>query len=186
MPLFRKIENEELGRKTFDKFLDIIKTFTDLLTQENIKEFTMEDFFGGFFQLFYCIPLKLFTKNTVDYLIEIRVKLLEDSAFFINLMYTSDIWINLGMIKEIYPQDSRYYLNLFGIDKLVHIIRHLAQSKKGPCCELHRDINDKRFARKSSVYLEPTQISKYILPILDIIKRILIDNIKEKHISKQI
>ena len=53
MPLFRNITDVKLGQKTFKKFLDIICTFTDLLTQENIKEFTMEDFFGGFFQFFY-------------------------------------------------------------------------------------------------------------------------------------
>ena len=135
MPLFRNITDVKLGQKTFKKFLDIICTFTDLLTQENIKEFTMEDFFGGFFQFFYWIPLSFFTKKTIESLIEIRFKLLEDSTFFVNLMYTTDIWINLDFeiqnfywdyIKEIYCQDPKHYLDWFDIKSLIYIIKHIS------------------------------------------------------------
>jgi hypothetical protein len=138
MMLFKNISDVELGRKTFQKFLDIICTFTDLLTQDNIKEFSLEDFFAGFFHLFYSIPLDFFTKNTIESLIEIRFKLKEDSAFFSHLIYTTDIWLNLDFeiqnffwdfVKEIYLQDSKHYLNWVGIEKLLQIIKHLTNSK---------------------------------------------------------
>ena len=165
------------------------------MTQENIKEFSLEDFFGGFFHLFYSIPIDFFTKHTIESLIEIRFKLKEDSAFFSHLVYTTDIWFNLDFeiqnfywdyIKEIYSQDPNHYLQSVGIDKLLQIIKHLTSSKRGPCWEKHRDINDKRFARKSTRHLPATKISEYINPILRLIKNILSENAKEKYISSWI
>lgn len=120
MPLFQNISDVKLGQKTFQKFLDIICNFTGLLTEENIKEFALEDFFGGFFHMFYSIPLDFFTINTIKLLIEIRFKLTEDSAFFSHLIYTSDIWFNLDFeiqnfywdyIGQIYSQSPLHYLN---------------------------------------------------------------------------
>ena len=192
MTLFKNIKDERLGKLTFQKFLDIIWTFTDLLTKENIKDFTLEDFFGGFFHLFYWVPINFFSKQTVDSLIEIRFKLIEDSAFFSNLIYTTDLWFNLDFetqefywdyIKQIYSQDPTHYLEWVSIEKLLHIVKHLTQYKRGPWCQKHRDINDKRFARKSSKQLAPTNLSEYIRPILGIIKSILIENAANKRIS---
>lgn len=192
MTLFKNIKDERLGRLTFQKFLDIICTFTDLLTKENIKDFTLEDFFGGFFHLFYWIPINFFSKQTVDSLIEIRFKLIEDSAFFSNLIYTTDLWFNLDFetqdfywdyIKQIYSQDPIHYLECVSIEKLLHIVKHLTQYKRGPCCQKHRDINDRRFARRSSKHLPPTNLSEYIRPILRIIKWILVENAANKRIS---
>jgi len=142
MPLFQNITNKELGSKTFQKFLDIICTFTDLLTQENIKEFSLEEFFGGFFNLFYTVPIEFFSKNTIDSLIDIRFKLKEDSAFFNHLIHTTDIWINLDFetqnfywayINQIYSQDPQNYLSCVNIERLLQIVKHLASTKKGPC-----------------------------------------------------
>lgn len=120
MMLFKNIKDVSHGRKIFQKFLDIICTFTDLLTQDNIKEFSLEDFFAGFFHLFYSIPLEFFTKHTIESLIDIRFKLKEDSAFFNHLIYTTDIWLNLDFeiqnfywdfIMQIYSQDPKHYLS---------------------------------------------------------------------------
>ena len=192
MTLFKNIKDERLGKLTFQKFLDIIWTFTDLLTKENIKDFTLEDFFGGFFHLFYWVPINFFSKQTVDSLIEIRFKLIEDSAFFSNLIYTTDLWFNLDFetqefywdyIKQIYSQDPTHYLEWVSIEKLLHIVKHLTQYKRGPWCQKHRDINDKRFARKSSKQLASTNLFEYIRPILGIIKSILIENVANKSIS---
>ena len=124
MPLLRNIKDISLGKKTFQKFLDIICTFTELLTQDNVKEFSLEDFFAGFFLLFYSIPLNFYTKYTIESLIDIRFNLKKDAAFFNHMMYTTDIWINLEFdiqgffweyVKEIYSQDYRHYLKYMGI-----------------------------------------------------------------------
>jgi hypothetical protein len=195
MPLFQNIKDTELGKKTFQKFLDIIWTFTDMLTQENIKEFSLEEFFGSFFHLFYTIPIKFFSKHTIESLIEIRFKLKEDSAFFNHLIHTTDIWFNLDFeiqnfywdyIKEIYSQGPQHYLQWVGIDKLLQIIKHLTSSKRGPCWEKHREISDKRFARKSSKYLPSTNLAQYISPILRLICNILKENAKDRWISKSV
>ena len=182
MPLFRNIKEVELGKKTFQKFLDIICTFTHLLTQDNIKEYSLEDFFAGFFLLFYSIPLEFFTKNTIEALIDIRFNLKKDSAYFNHMMYTVDIWLNLDFeiqnffweyVKEIYSQDYKHYLKYVNISKLLQIVKHLAASKRGPCWNKHKEIKDPRSARKSVKHLPVTNLSEYIQPILRIIKCIL-------------
>ncbi|CAI2372614.1 unnamed protein product [Moneuplotes crassus] len=184
MPLFQRIEDVELGRKTFSKFLSIIETFTHLLTEDNIKEFHLEGFSSGFFLLFYSIPLTFFTKDTIQSLIDIRFNLKKDFSFFNHMMYTTDIWINLDFeiqhffwdyVNSIYSQDYKVYLKFIDIKRLLQIVKHLVATKRGHCCEKHERIKDPRSARKSSKYLPVNNLSEYIRPILEIIRNILSD-----------
>lgn len=166
-----------------------------MLTQENIKDFTLEDFFGGFFHLFYSIPIDFFTRHTIEALIDIRFKLLTDSAFFSHLIHTTDIWLNLDFdlqnfywdyIKEIYSQDPKHYLKCVSIHRLVQIVKHLSITKRGPCCHMHKGQNVKWFMRSSTKTQQITDLALYLQPILRIIKSILYGNYRDREISKSI
>lgn len=73
-----------------------------------------------------------------------------------------------------------------GIDKILQIVKHLADSKRGMCCEKHREVKDHRFARKSVKTLAPTGLANYIRPILNTIQTIMNKNGHVKEIAKYI
>ena len=68
----------------------------------------------------------------------------------------------------------------------LHHKTYFDEAIKAPCWEKHRDIPDKRHARKSNKHLEPSKISEYVRPILYLIKTILVDNYEDRNISSKI
>lgn len=73
-----------------------------------------------------------------------------NEEFFLNLMFTSDFWVNTqdmevinefwGFVKAIYSQNPVLYNNVFPIQNLIDFMVKISDiSKEGAfCCQYHR------------------------------------------------